>query len=75
MLVLDGPPQATREQARYPAGPLLFPHLAPQAAIFLDDAARADEAAIVQRWRQEFPALELSSLSCEKGCAVLFNVA
>lgn len=75
MLVIDGPPQATRTLARYPAGPLLFPGLAPGAAVFLDDAARADETAIVQRWQQEFPALKLSSRVCEKGCAVLLNAA
>jgi predicted O-methyltransferase YrrM len=75
LLVIDGPPQATRSCARYPAGPLLFPHLASGAAVFLDDAARADETAIVQRWQQEFPALALSSRVCEKGCAVLLNAA
>ncbi|MRX06444.1 class I SAM-dependent methyltransferase [Pseudoduganella sp. FT25W] len=75
LLVIDGPPQATRAQARYPAGPLLFPRLAPEARIFLDDAARSDELAIVQRWQQEFPALQLSSRVCEKGCAVLLNAS
>lgn len=75
MLVIDGPPQDTRTQARYPAGPLLFPRLAPHGAVFLDDAARSDELAILQRWQQEFPALRHSSRPCEKGCAVLINAA
>ncbi|NYE60110.1 putative O-methyltransferase YrrM [Duganella sp. 1224] len=75
MLVIDGPPQFTRALARYPAGPLLFPRLAVDAAIFLDDAARSDETAIVQRWQREFAALKLSSRVCEKGCAVLVNAA
>ncbi|MYM35014.1 class I SAM-dependent methyltransferase [Duganella sp. FT94W] len=73
MLVIDGPPQATGALARYPAGPLLFPLLAAQAHIFLDDAARSDELAILQHWRQEFPALQQSDRACEKGCAVLVN--
>jgi len=71
MLVIDGPPQATRTQARYPAGPMLFRRLAAEATVFLDDAARADERAILERWREEFPSLQQSARACEKGCAVL----
>lgn len=71
MLVIDGPPQAVGELARYPAGPALFPHLAPGAAIFLDDAARPGERAALQRWAEEFTQLEFASLPCEKGAAVL----
>lgn len=71
LLVIDGPPQDTCEQARYPAGPLLFPKLGPSAAVFLDDAKRPAEAASVARWRAAFPALMLDMRHCEKGCAVL----
>ena len=71
LLVIDGPPQATRPLARYPAGPLLFKSLARGASVFLDDAARPDERTALQRWQKEFPALEQSSRPCEKGCAVL----
>ncbi|NGZ87102.1 class I SAM-dependent methyltransferase [Duganella aceris] len=71
LLVIDGPPQATRPLARYAAGPLLFPRLAAGAHVFLDDAARADEQVILQRWRREFPALDQFERTCEKGCAVL----
>ncbi|MBJ7310846.1 class I SAM-dependent methyltransferase [Rugamonas sp. CCM 8940] len=71
LLVIDGPPQATGALARYPAGPALFPRLAPRASVFLDDAGRADEQAILRRWRVEFPELQQSSRPCEKGCAVL----
>ncbi len=71
LLVIDGPPQATRPQARFPAGPLLFPRLSSGAAVFLDDAARPDEQAILQRWRLAFPALAYTNEACEKGCAVL----
>lgn len=73
MLVIDGPPQATGALARYPAGPLLIPRLTPHAHIFVDDAARDDEQAALQRWRQQFPALRQSERVCEKGCAVLVN--
>jgi predicted O-methyltransferase YrrM len=75
MLVIDGPPQATRSMARYPAGPLLFPRLNAGAAVFLDDAARPDELAALQRWQAEFPQLVQSSRACEKGCTVLASAA
>lgn len=71
MLAIDGPPMATRPLARYPAGPALFGRLAPGASVFLDDAARPDEQAILRRWQAEFPTFELVMRSCEKGCAVL----
>jgi predicted O-methyltransferase YrrM len=71
MIAIDGPPKTTGPLARYPAGPVLFPQLAPQAAVFLDDSDRPDETAILQRWRQEFPTLAQSKRFCEKGCAVL----
>lgn len=71
LLVIDGPPQATGSMARYPAGPLLFPRLSAGASVFLDDAARSDETAVVQRWQREYPALVHATRTCEKGCAVL----
>jgi predicted O-methyltransferase YrrM len=71
MVVIDGPPQATSDAARYPAGPILFPRMAPGAAIFLDDAMRPGERTALQRWAAEFPELEFTSLPCEKGAAML----
>lgn len=71
MIAIDGPPKTTGPLARYPAGPALFPKLAQRASVFLDDADRPDETAILQRWAQEFPALAHSKRFCEKGCAVL----
>lgn len=71
MVVIDGPPQAIGDAARYPAGPVLFPRLAPGAAVFLDDAMRPGERTALQRWSAEFPQLEIVSLPCEKGAAVL----
>ncbi|MBX3234914.1 MAG: class I SAM-dependent methyltransferase [Nitrospiraceae bacterium] len=73
MLVIDGPPATTGPLARYPAGPLLFCRLAPQAAVFLDDSNRDQEQAILSRWRKEFPRLHQDSRPCEKGCAVLWS--
>lgn len=73
LLVIDGPPQATGPQARYPAAPTLFPLLNPGAHVFLDDAARADEQAILLRWRDVYPGLTQTTRPCEKGCVVLIN--
>lgn len=73
LLVIDGPPQAIRKLARYPAGALLFPLLKASSAIFLDDAAREDEQEIVRRWQTEFPAFAIEQPICEKGCAVLIS--
>ena len=71
MVVIDGPPQAVGDAARYPAGPVLFPRLAPGAAVFLDDAMRPGERRALQLWSEEFPQLEILSLPCEKGAAML----
>ncbi len=71
MLAIDGPPQATRALARYPAGPALFGRLSPGAAVFLDDARRPDEQEILRRWALQFPEMEQRQLNCEKGAAVL----
>jgi hypothetical protein len=73
LLVIDGPPSVTGPLARYPAGPVLFPRLSERAAVFLDDASREDEKAILLRWSKEFPHLIQSMKYCEKGCAVLRN--
>ena len=71
MIAIDGPPKDTGKLARYPAGPALFPRLAPFGAVFLDDSKREDERAILKRWKEEFPRLVESHRDCEKGCAVL----
>jgi Methyltransferase domain len=68
LLVIDGPPKNTGRHARYPALPLLSPLLGSPATIFLDDSGRADEREILSRWMQEFPALQIESIPCEKGC-------
>lgn len=71
MIVIDGPPQAVADAARYPAGPVLFPRMAPGAKVFLDDAERPGEQAALERWAREFPDLEIEALPCEKGAATL----
>jgi len=54
LLMVDGPPMATGELARYPAIPLLAPALTESALVVIDDTHRRDERAIVERWQQKF---------------------
>ncbi len=71
MLVIDGPPGFIQKHSRYPALPLLYARLADGCVVFLDDAARPDEKAIVQMWQAQFPGVEHYYLKNERGCSVL----
>ena len=56
LLLVDGPPaspEAGLGGSRYPALPRLADRLAPGAAIVLDDADRAGERRVLERWRSE----------------------
>jgi predicted O-methyltransferase YrrM len=69
LLFIDGPPaDAPKPLARYPAGPVLFPRLSPDGAVFLDDAGRPGEVEVLRRWSGEFPGLGQQRHYCEKGC-------
>ena len=71
-LVIDGPAVIQANPlARYPAGPKLFPRLTDDAVVFLDDYQRESERRTVERWRTEFPRLEIHEEFAEKGCARL----
>lgn len=70
LVFVDGPPQATGLQARYPALPVLLPRCTEDAVIVLDDAARADERAIGDRWLAEHPELQRVEEAAEKGAHV-----
>src|SRR5205085_2888729 len=72
MLVVDGPPGHINPDARYPAGPELFHKLSRDAHIFLDDANRPDEVAVIKLWRGLYPDLGVRSLPAEKGACELF---
>jgi len=55
LLLVDGPPawEAGLERSRYPALPALAGRLAPGALVVLDDATRAGEAWVLERWERE----------------------
>ena len=54
LLLVDGPPKATGDHARYPAVPLLEPGIGAGALIVLDDVHREEEREALTRWREQF---------------------
>jgi predicted O-methyltransferase YrrM len=71
LLFVDGPPKRSHDQARFPALPLVHDRLSSGAMIVLDDYQREAEQAIVARWLESFPDLQLRTEPHEKGTAVL----
>jgi hypothetical protein len=56
LLVVDGPSRSVCRHARYPALPVVKPHLGHSYGIILHDIDRPDEREVVDRWRQEVSA-------------------
>ena len=77
MLIIDGPPASTGLEPRYPAGPILFSRLAPHGVVFVDDAGRPEELAVVNRWQTQFPHLtfETNSYDFQKGLCIVKRTA
>lgn len=50
LLLVDGPPQSSGEQARYPALPVFEPRMSSEGIILLDDANRSEERAVLDVW-------------------------
>ena len=67
LIIVDGPPRRTQENARYPALPLLFERLKKGGIILLDDANRPAEIATVKRWKEEYPDMTFEKIPLEKG--------
>jgi hypothetical protein len=61
LLFIDGPPGKVQALSRYPAFPVLVPHLSHDALIFVEDGGREDEKRMVELWRE----MEGSSFSTE----------
>ena len=70
LLIVDGPPAATRDRARYPALPILAKRLSEHATVVLDDCIRQDEKDIVAQWRQRYPEWRVEMFDHEKGTAI-----
>lgn len=71
LLLVDGPVAVVNSDARFPAGPELLPKLSRAAHVFVDDASRPGETAMVGRWRALYPNLTVRKLPAEKGCLQL----
>lgn len=69
LLVIDGPPRPYHPETRGGAG-AIFSRLSPGGAILLDDASRPGEQAVAARWRREFPHIQFTSVSTEKGTLI-----
>ncbi len=59
-LIVDGPPAALDPSGmpRYPALPAFAAQLSPQAIVYVDDAKRPQEQAMLERWLEENPGFE-----------------
>ncbi|MGH8984770.1 MAG: class I SAM-dependent methyltransferase [Acidimicrobiia bacterium] len=72
LVVIDGPPAGDGAPlARYPALPVLCPRLSKDAVVLVDDGARRGEQAVVKRWQQEFPEIQVKVVDNEKGAFLI----
>ncbi len=72
LVVVDGPPETTGPEARFPALPMLRDRCGPNCVFFLDDYVRAGEQAMAARWIAEYGAeLVGFSSTSEKWTAVV----
>jgi predicted O-methyltransferase YrrM len=78
LLIIDGPPGATQNLARYPAIPLLHKYFSDNVIILLDDANRPDEIIIVEKWfefmKKEGYEINIERFTNYEKGMVLFNV-
>jgi hypothetical protein len=73
MLVIDGPSGFIQKNSRYPAVPVCYPGLSDNCAVYLDDAAREDERAIVQLWQSRYHDLKHEYRATTRGCSILLR--
>ena len=76
LVVVDGPPAATGNEARYPALPIVLPLLQGVAIdVLLDDHARPEEQQVVQMWLARLEAagrhFAVSTPALEKGACLI----
>lgn len=71
LLLVDGPPAWTGEDARFPAVPLLRDRLAPTAVVVADDTVRDQDRQVAERWRLLLPDFTVENLvDLQKGAVV-----
>lgn len=74
MVLVDGPPGATCQYARYPALPALVERLSANATLWMDDTQRKEEKDICAAWAQRY-GFSLEFIKHEKGLGVLSRQA
>ena len=77
LVIVDGPPQALDPSGmpRYPALPAFLAQLSPKAMIYVDDAKRPQEQAMIARWLQENPGFKSRMLETVPGTCLLQRTA
>ncbi len=72
-VIVDGPPAGVAEArlSRYPALPALLDKLSATALVVLDDANRAGEREIVEKWLAEYPGFNQWTITSLSNLAVL----
>jgi len=73
LIIVDGPPQGLDPDGmpRYPALPAFIAQLSPQAMIYVDDAKRPQEQAMIEKWLQEYPGFESRMFETVPGTCLL----
>lgn len=73
MLIVDGPPQSLDPEGtpRYPALPVFQHQLSARAVIYIDDAKRPQEQAMIERWQREQPGFERMMYDTVPGTCLL----
>jgi predicted O-methyltransferase YrrM len=76
LLLVDGPPHSGGQNrpARYPAVPLLFERLSADALVFVDDASRSSETAMVDEWLRRYPGWEVQRFNTVDGVCLLSRI-
>lgn len=73
MITVDGPPQSadTGILSRYPALPAFAGKLSARAVIYIDDARRDTEKAMVERWLENYPGWKSRMIETIPGTCLL----
>lgn len=73
LLMIDGPPQHSSESetARFPAFPILNNRLSARAIVFVDDAARINEKAMIAEWLKMDSSWEAEFFNTVDGVTIL----
>ncbi len=76
LVFVDGPPGKVQSLSRYPALPILLPHLSPRALVFVDDGSREDETKMVTMWAEmDGVAFEMEALDFLPHAPMLLTMA